>query len=115
MYSCTVFFRSCGQETVWHIEMNGLLLFITKYIFLLQTLHPCWCSELRNWHNRWGSNSTNSIRPLPKIVVVDVAGNTRLGGTIPDGWGIQGRSFLVTRGERILCMPFSCQSSQSGS
>lgn len=49
--------------------------------------------------DRWRSNSTNGTRPLPKIVVVDVAGNTRLGGTIPDGWGIQGRSFLITRGE----------------
>ena len=59
--------------------------------------------------DRWGSNSTNGIRPLPKIVVVDVAGNTCLGGTIPDGWGIQGRSFLITRGEctssiTVLCL-----------
>ena len=49
-----------------------------------------------NLLSRWAS--INGSRPLPSCVVVDVAGSTRLGGTIPDGWGKPGRAFLITRG-----------------
>lgn len=27
---------------MWHFQMNGLLSFIAKHVFLLQTLHPRW-------------------------------------------------------------------------
>lgn len=56
---------------------------------------------LRVLHARWSGTSAN--RPLPSVIVVDVAGNERLGGQIPDGWGKPGRTFIITQGESTVC------------
>ena len=52
-------------------------------------------------HCSWNVNGT-----MPKLAVIDTAQNN-FSGVIPQGWGIPGVSFLVTKGAiSVMAVPF---------